>query len=120
MRGPTSASMAAVLLAEFAEIVDPVVRFPAGHFLVVAVAIPDGADFHAGATARFHVGGGIAHEEALFGVAAEALQRTVDDVGFGLARETVGTLDVLESRQEFELVEDGSGCGRAFGGGCAF
>jgi hypothetical protein len=50
---------------------DPIIRFPFRQILALAVAPKYSAGFHSGASARFHIGGGITDQQTIFRAHAE-------------------------------------------------
>src|SRR5262249_28439157 len=69
--------------------------------------------------AGFHIRGGVADKEAVFGFRAECVQRAEDDVGSGFARETIRALHVIEALDETELLQNRASSRCALGRGGA-
>src|ERR1017187_7096300 len=109
----------ASIYGQVSQVVDPVVRRQARQCFHLTVAVANRARLDPGAPPGFHVGGGIAHHEAVFRLRVERFERGQDDVRRRLAGETIGALHVVEILDQSKLFEYQSRGGCAFGGGGA-
>ncbi len=101
---------------QLTQIRNPIIRLMLRQFVLFAVAVAYRAGLHARALAGDHVAGGVADHQAVFRLGAQRRQSVQNHVRRGLAWEAVGSLHVVEVRQQSELLKNGAAAISALGG----
>src|ERR1700693_2945523 len=103
-------------LNQLAQIRYPIIGLMLGQLVFLAVAVAYRAGLHARTLAGDHVAGGVADHQAVFRLGVQRRQSVQNHVRRGLAREAVGSLHMVEVRQQAELLQDGTAAVRTLSG----
>ena len=105
---------------QLAQVIDPKIGLVPRQVLALPVPVKHRAGFDSGLAAGFHIGGRIAHHQALARLRAQRLHGLQNHVRRRLTREAIGALHVVEVAQQSELLQNHPRGGRALGSGGAF